>query len=263
MERGVWCLFRMAGQTEKPDEFFSRDTENLPFNADLSAKGWSLISSRGAGQRGWEPAQIDKEKVKSVVAETVKKYEAATVADVICQVKKEFSDIPDRTVTDVTTDLIHGGKLASYSGEPDQQEKPSDLMYGQGVIAAVVRPETILATPELITKRGWIKKQAEIFMLSGREGANRMFPLLGTIGSLYARGAKSTIRTLEMIDLEIPNGGRLHLTMENVPPEGMKTLDEFLEILGEIVAQGSGTELELEIEDPDDACLLIQKLKGI
>lgn len=260
--RGVWCLFRMTGQNEKPDKFFSQETGDIPFDIDLSEKGWGLITLQGASQRSWSPIGIDRAKVKTLVAETVKQFEAATVADVIHQVKEQFGEIPDRTVTEVTKDLIHDGKLAAYSGKPGQQEKPPDLIYGSGAIAPLVKAENILAMPATIAKRGWIKKKTETFMLSGREGAARIIPLLGTMGSLYVRGAKSAIRTLEMVDLEIPGGGRLHLTLENVPAEGMKKLDELLEILGETVRQGDRTEADLEIDDPDETCLLIQKLKG-
>ncbi|MDM8523907.1 DUF499 domain-containing protein [Desulfococcaceae bacterium HSG8] len=262
VSRGVWCLFRISDQNDRPSEFFSRDTGDVPFDIDLSGQGWSLIALQEANKRGWGSIGSDKDKIKTLVAETVKKYETATVADVISQVKARFGEVDDGTVMDVTSDLIRTGNLASYSGKTDQQEKPPDLAYGHGAITASVRTDHVLATPGTIAKRGWIKKESGTFMLSGQDGANRIIPLLGNMGSLYARGAKSAIRTLEMIDLVIPDGGRLHLTLENVSPEGMKKLDEFLEILGEIAEQGAGTEADLEIDDPDDTCLLIRKLKG-
>ncbi|MDM8550723.1 DUF499 domain-containing protein [Desulfobacterales bacterium HSG2] len=260
--QGVWCLFRMADQNAKPEAFFSRDTGDVPFDLDLSAEGWSLIILQGANQRGWGPLGFDREKVKTLISETVKNYEAATAADVILQVREHLGEVPDKAVMDITKDLIHSGKLAAYNGKPDQQEKPSDLIYGPGTIGIVVTADHVLAAPAAVAKRGWIKKTPERFILSGRDGANRIIPLLGSMGSLYARGAKSSIRTLEMVDLKIPNGGRLHLTLENVPPEGMKRLDEFLEILGELAEQGERTEADLEIEEPDETCILIRKLRN-
>ncbi len=258
---GVWCLFRMNDQGT-PSEFFSQNTGELPLDLNLHEKGWSLISSQGAIQRGWGPMGVDKEKVKRLVAETVKRYEAATLGDVIHQVREHLGEVPEGTVMEITKELIHGGKLATYSGEAGQQEKPADLTYGPGGITVAVTRENVVATPGTLAKRGWIKKTPQRFTLSGREGAERVIPLLGSLGSLYARGAKSAIRTLEMVDLNLPDGGRLHLTLENVPPQGMKRLDEFLEMLGEIIIQGENSEVDLEIEEPDERCLLIRKLRG-
>ena len=259
--RGGWCLFRMESRDTVPNEFFSQDTGDIPFDLNLSQEGWCLVSLQGAVQRRWGVAGIDKGRMRSVVAETVEKFETSSLEDVFSEVRAQLGEVPEATVTDAIRELIHNGKLASYTGRPEQQEKPPDLTCGHGSVPAEVGANQVLATPAIVAKRGWIRDVPGKFMLSGREGARRIVPLLGNIGSLYNRGAKSAIQTLEILDLEIPGGGRLHLTLENIPPEGMKKLDEFLEILGEISTKGDRTEAILEIEGPDDACLLIRKLR--
>jgi hypothetical protein len=52
--KGYWCLFDMGGSERvTPERFFSRETREVPFDIDLGAPGWSLVSAQGARQRGW------------------------------------------------------------------------------------------------------------------------------------------------------------------------------------------------------------------
>jgi hypothetical protein len=97
--------------------------------------------------------------------------------------------------------------------------------------------------------------------LSGTEGAQKLYPLLARLGSLYARGAQSTIKSLDLVDLDVRGGGRLRLSLENVPPEAMKQLGEFFETLVTVVQPSDATEAYVEIPDPDDQCLFLQALK--
>jgi hypothetical protein len=85
-------------------------------------------------------------------------------------------------------------------------------------------------------------------------------PLLARIGGLYARGARSRIDLLDLIDLSLPGGGTLRLSLNNVPPESMKQLGELFEVLAGITKAGEATEGYLEIANPSDACPLIREL---
>jgi hypothetical protein len=52
--KGHWCLFDMGGpERVTPERFYSRETGEVPFDADLNAAGWSLVTPQGAKQRGW------------------------------------------------------------------------------------------------------------------------------------------------------------------------------------------------------------------
>ena len=88
-----------------------------------------------------------------------------------------------------------------------------------------------------------------------------MVPLLSRIGSLYMRGARSTITSLDLVDLDISGGGRLRITLEGVPPEAIKRLGEFVEVLATVVQSGPNTEAFLEIREPDDQCPFLQALR--
>lgn len=260
IERGMWCLFRMQAESEQPDDFFSRDTGPLPMELDLSDPEWSLISQAKANQLGWGPVQIDREKVKSVLYETVTSNEAASVKKISEAVKNKLGDVPETEVSQMAVDFVRQGKLGLFTGKSDQKGKPADLKYGSGAFIPPPEKDQVLITPAAISKRGW-KKETQKFSLSGKDGADKIFPLLKSIGTLYSRGATSEIEILEFMDLEIPGGGKMRVSLEDVPPEAMQNLDEFFDILAHLLEKGPDTEVELTINDPDDNCLLIQKLK--
>jgi hypothetical protein len=260
IERGVWCLFRMKPGSEHPDDFFSRDTGPLPMEIDLSDPEWSLIAQQKANQLGWGPVKIDREKVKSVVYETVANNEAAPIKSIFDVVKDKMGDVPETDVSQAVGDLVRQGRLGLFSGSSDQEEKPADLKYGPGSFIPTPEKEQVLITPASISKRGW-KKDTQKFSLSGKKGANKIFPLLKSIGTLYSRGATSEIEILEFTDLEIPGGGKMRVSLEDVPPEAMKNLDEFFDLLGDLFSNGPDTEADLTVTDPDEDCLLLQKLK--
>jgi hypothetical protein len=63
------------------------------------------------------------------------------------------------------------------------------------------------------------------------------------------------------VDLELPGGGRLRLSLEHVPPASMQRLGELFEVLATVIQKGPNTEADLDIVDADDQCLLIQALR--
>jgi len=51
------------------------------------------------------------------------------------------------------------------------------------------------------------------------------------------------------------------ITLEDVSPEAMKTMDEFFDILKNTVSLGTETDISLEIKEIDEACLLVKQLR--
>ncbi|MBM4287978.1 MAG: ATP-binding protein [Deltaproteobacteria bacterium] len=262
IQRGVWAMFRLAtSESVSPEDFYSRDTEPVPFDVDLTDSGWSLISLAGANKRGWGPAVVDKEKVKEVIHKIVEADEALGVTQLLTKVVDSYGEVSEAAVLDELKSLVQTGKMAMYHGNTAQSQKPSDLLCGRGAPLIHVDKTHIVATPATVAKRGWLEAPPKAFTLSGTEGAKRLWPLLAKLGSFYSRGATSTIRSLDLVDLEISRGGRLRLILEDVPPEGMKALDELFEVLAHVAEIGAATEADLEIAEPDDTCLLVKELK--
>ena len=112
------------------------------------------------------------------------------------------------------------------------------------------------------SERGWLDVRSRGIRLSGNEGAQKLFPLLRRMGSLYTRsGATSTIDQLDVSDLKLPSGGTVRFALENATPADIKRLDELLQILCDTVKVTDATEADLLIGDPDENCALVKELK--
>jgi hypothetical protein len=261
--RGVWCLFRMgSAESVKPQEFCSRDTGDLPLELNFSAPGWSLVTPPGANQRGWAgPVQIDPAHVERWVASAIAAEGTAHVTRLVQNIAEQYGEVPETVILDALEKLRQTDRLLTYSGQPEQQEKPAELIHGAGALLHPVRKSDVVIAPAVAAKRGWISAQRQQFRLSGREGARTLLPLLSRLGSFYTRGARSPIALLELVDLEVHGGGRLRLSLENVSPAAMQQLGEFFETLATIIQPGDTAAADLEIDDPDDQCLLIRALK--
>lgn len=260
VENGTWCLFRM-GDLTSPEKFYSRDTEPIPLNVDLSSQDWSIITLAEAQKRNWGPQRIDTEKVKKVISEYVKSNEIVLAGESMQAVKEDYGDIPEDKNKECIVDLIRKGSMGVYTGTPGQTEKPGDLTFGKGAMVAVIHPDQVLVSAAEIGRRGWVEEGVETFVLTGREGADKIFPLLKRLSSIYNRGGKSHIDSLEMVDLELPNGGSATIKLEDVSPQDVHDLDEFFETIGGTLKKGENTEIDLEINEPEEGCSFIQELE--
>ncbi|MBW1954029.1 MAG: hypothetical protein JRI66_13285 [Deltaproteobacteria bacterium] len=262
VSRGVWCLFRLeTAESTKPEKFFSRDTGDLPFDLDLTQPGWSLVTLPGAIKRGWGPKAVDREKVKAVIYQEVAQAGAISIHQVQENVERKIGQVEPQIVQEVIKSQISKGQFGLFHGDPEQQEKPGDLTFGRGSFVPDLDPEAVIITPADLAKRGWLVQPPSVFTLSGREGAERLVPLLARIGTFYARGAKSSLNYLDIADLELPGGGKLRLSLENLTPEDMKNLEELFEVLGGLVKLGDTTLASLEIPEPEETCPFLQALK--
>jgi uncharacterized protein DUF499 len=261
--RGVWCLFRMgSAENVKPQAFFSRDTGELPLELDLDTPGWSLVTPQGANQRGWTgPVQVDPARIERWVASAIAEEETMYVTSLVQKLAEQHGDVPENAILEAVEKLRQADRLLTYSGQCEQQDRPVDLIHGPGALLRPVHKSDVIVAPAAAVKRGWISAQSRRFSLSGRQGAQTLLPLLPRLGSFYTRGARSPIAVLDLVDLAIRGGGRLRVSLENVPPEAMQQLGEFFETLATVIQPGDAAEADLVIDDPDDQCLLIQSLQ--
>ena len=140
-------------------------------------------------------------------------------------------------------------------------EKPDLLVTAETAATYLPQPNDVLVTPARAAELGWITERARTFKLSGKEGADKIIPLLRRLGSIYNRGANSVIEELDLFDVALPGGATLSIQLQQATPDTMKALGEFFEVLAGIVTKTDDTIADLVINDPDDACLLIQELK--
>jgi hypothetical protein len=261
--QGHWCLFRMGNAEDtRPAHCFSRETGALPLDLDLNEAGWSLVSTPGARQRGWlGTTTIDVATAERWVANAIAEERATYVSDLVQRVQQQHGEVPQPTLLEAVQHVVQAGRAMTFSGQPEQSSRPTDLVHGSSAMLHQVRPGDVIIAPAEASTRGWVTVPPNRFRLTGREGAAILLPLLRQLGGLYSRGARSTIAHLDLVDLDLPGGGRLRLSLEDVPPASMQRLGELFEVLTMVINAGSASEADLEIGDPDEQCLLIQALR--
>ena len=263
VEKGVWCVFRMGdGDDVKPAEFYHQENV-IPMGGDLAGDGYRLITIQGAKQRGWtESGKVEPSKVREDVLYTVARNSAATVRQVAEGLTEKHWEVASVDLDDAVVTLVRENRLYAVRGAQEQKEKP-DLIHGAAAALYNPQPGDILVTPAEAAQRGWVAGRRHSYSLAGREGAEKVLPLLRRLGSIYNKGAGSTIETLDLIDLKLPQGGTLRLQLNNATPASMKLLGELFELLDGVIEKDEHTEVYLDIADPDESCLLIRELKNI
>lgn len=260
---GVWAAYKMSETASDtvPVEFYSQK-KPLPFNVDIVSGGYSIMTVEGAKKRGWtEEDRVPNEKVADAVKTIMQNSGAATVKDVVGEVQRQYSNVDDEQVKDVVLEIVKNGRYGLYEGYASQTDKPEHVTTGFEAYGHTVDDDEVLVTKGTQSERGWLDNTINQLRIDGNDGAKKLFPLLKRIGSIYTRGATSTIESLDISDLSLPGGGTLRVAVENASPSDIKRLDEFFQILCEVSKVTEGTEAELVIENPDDKCSFIKALK--
>lgn len=265
VEHNIWCLFRMGdADSDRPTEIHHRDKGQVPININLSDAGWLLVTIQGATKRGWIGSTLDPKKVQQWVYDIVREQGAATSKGVAEQVVAQYGEVPEGAVYEALGKVVQEGKLMAFSGQPEQAQKPADLVTGGGAVMLHIQPDQALITRAKAAEKGWVGSAApdKGIKLTEAEVKAKVLPNLRTLGSLYQRGAKSAIDTLDIWDMEVAGGGRMRIALTDLTPESMKRLQEFFETVALVAKPGSDTGGELEIRHPEEECLLVQTLKG-
>lgn len=261
VQRNTWCLFRMGpAESTTPQDFFGRE-DDLPLDLDLSDEGWSLIRPEEANKRKWTgKAPVDLGRVQSWVREEVESKPVMTYAELGRVIREAHGEVADQIIADAVSRMLRDKVLNSYRGTPAQGEKP-ELIRGPKAVLYSPSDDDVIITNAEAAKRSWLGGGEEVFTLRDRAGAKKIVALLGRIGSLYNRGATSTIDDLDITGLELAHGGKLRISLRNAPPEDMKRLGELLEVLNGVVSLGPETVADLEIRELDDQCLFLKALQ--
>jgi len=262
--RGYWCLFRMTDEESTlPEAIYCRDTDALPLDLDLRGPGWSIVALTGARQRGWlgGKVEVDPARVEAWVGDVMKEQPASYVSEIIEKVVTAHGEVPEKDILIAVDNLVREERALSYTGKPDQENKPGQVTHGPAAILHSVSKDDVVVSPAEAARRGWVVVEKKVLLLQGTDTAKQLLPLLKRLGSMYARGAKSSLDILDLLDLRLPNGGRMRVLLQNVSPNDMKRLGELFEVLGDLVSAGEQTQGRIQITDPQDDCPLVQALK--
>jgi hypothetical protein len=186
---------------------------------------------------------------------------AAAAAAIAARVAEQHGEVAEPIVLQAIDQAVRDGLAMTYVGDPAQEAKPERLVHGSAATLHRVEPGDAVLTLAEAAKRGWVQGQEAGYRLTGAEAYRRLLPLLGQFGSLYNRGAKTTIDALDVSGLEIGDGGRLRILVEQASPAAMKRLGELFEVLAAVAKPGADTIVDFEVTAPDDSCLLIKALK--
>jgi hypothetical protein len=262
VQKDIWYVFRMNPTQDRPDELY-RSENVVPMSVNLLSGDYSLIKPQGAKQRGWmeEPKTVDIAEVQEELVHSVASGKLSTIQQVREHVDNTYGTVSDDEFTEIVTPLVKKQRLVAFREGSDSNEKP-ELIQGTEANLYLPKPDHRLITPDQAEEKGLITKRSAKFEIEGEEGARKLLPLLKRLGSLYNKGAKSTIDHMDLVDLQLPEGGTLRIELSDVSPASMKMLGELFEVLNGVVEKGNDTEAFLEINDPDEKCAFIQELKN-
>lgn len=261
VRKGMWCLFRMgSAESARPAEFYDREKGELPLEIDLT-KDYAIVTPDGARKRGWATDKgPDAAKVEVYVNQVAGESRIATVRHIVDSIRDKWGEVPVETVHEAIGKLVQRERLMTYKGTVDQEEKP-DLVTGSKASFHAVEEADVIVTPRKAAEKGWVAAKKEAFQLEGRQGAEILFPMLRKIGSLYARGATTTIDNLDLVELALPKGGTLRISLMDIPPPSMKDLAELLETVEGLAALGEHTEAYLTVKERGKACPFMTELE--
>ncbi|AVX21337.1 Protein of unknown function [Carboxydocella sporoproducens DSM 16521] len=260
VQKGVWCLFRMENENSWPAEFYDQETD-LPMSLNLSDPGYWIVTPQGANKRGWNREdRIDPEVLRRDIIYKIENNEPPTWEELNVLVTRQYGDGAQQQLQEEVVEMLKRGELL-VCRQTGSSTMPEIISGNTAIFYTPMSIDRIL-TPEQAQAKGLLDKQVkDKFTLRGKEGAEKIWPLLHRIGSIYNRGAKTKIDYLDLTDLTLPDGGTLRLELNNASPKTMKMLGELFEVLANVVSLGENTEVILEVEEPDESCLLMQELK--
>lgn len=259
VRHGAWCLFRMGeAESAKPDEFYTRETEDIPFSVNLASKGWSLVTSQGAKQRGWTLAdKPESAQIRKWVLAAVNEAGYGSVAEVTAKVERDHGRLSSQEIHKAVDDLVKAGHFYVHAPNANPNLDPHGLRGAQDWIMESVRPEYKVVTKPEAGKRGWVTAKSAAMQWSGNEARQKVLPRLKNLAQTYKTGGKSNIDYLEVSGLKLPNGGVLNIQLQNLRPDDIRALDELFDLALSLAAPSSETEVQLVINTPLPDCQLI------
>lgn len=258
--------WRLAGKideaTGRPQTFYDDENPDIPLDVNVE-KDHALVTVGGARKRNWgSSAELKPEEIKTIVSEVLNQSHAMRVAQAVEKTAAARDDVKETAAHEAIQELVVTEKLLVYRGDPDQKEKPENLQTGP--LAAHLEtsfPDAVAITKGEAARRGWLD-MAPNYLKIGNDEQEVVLALLKRFGSFYTRNASTTLRSLHLMNYEVPGSGRISVMIEDGSPETMKHLAELLSLMGEKITPTSGSQTLLHIDDPDPACPLVQEIKN-
>jgi len=260
--QGAWCLFRMGStDSEKPADFYARETGELPLQLDLADAGWSVVTPQGAKLRHWTAAdKPDATQIRKWVQEAMTQTHYCSVAELAESVAQSHGAVTVQDVGKAVDELVKAGSLYIHAPEKNPDLDPSVLRGAGDWVLETLGPDYRVVTKPEAATRGWVARKDETLALSGEQARKKVLPLIKRLASIYKTGGTSTIDYLEASGLKLPGGGRVTLQLHALKPEDVRALDELLDPAMALTTQDADTEVSLVISEPQAGCKLVAEL---
>lgn len=267
VKKGCWVIYKMSQHAEEtqPEEIY---TQEKPVSLEISLfnDGYSLMPVEKAKIRGWlDKDKVPNERVKTTLEEILQSNGDATVESLISAVQTKYNNVGENQVKGCLREMVNTSAYSVYNGQAGQTERP-EFIDSYDISFNDFEPTNVIITKDAVSERGWSTPFTANTLLSGisaKDTAKKIYPLLNKLSSWYTRGkAKTTITSLDFIELQLPSGGKLRIGFEQLTPKDIKELDEFFEILTHVAKLSDSTEAYIELDDTnDDSDELIKQLK--
>lgn len=261
VRQGSWCLYGKVNDSNQPEVFFDRE-HTIPLGLNLSDDSLGLVTLPGAKKRNWAiTTGIDVNQLRTSIINEVVGSRLLDIDELRNKLNLSSDENSQATFQDSLRTLVKAGRLIASHDNPADGSVPQ-LIHGSTAVMYTPQTGDILLTVEEARARGWYNEPASAFILRGTEAVNRFKGLLKRIGSIYNRGATTTIDSLDISGLRLPGGGELALELTNATPADLKALDELLEMVSQVSQWGEDSDVYLEIREPDAECPFMRELNS-
>lgn len=265
VKAGIWVVYQMSHDPtdSKPAQLYS-DRNELPMDIELLDSDWKLMSYDGVVKRHWlEEDKPANETIKNIITNILQDSGAATVAKIVYDVQSQLANAEEEQIRENLEDMLRMNDYGMYEGEENQAEQPSMVYTGLNANIQPMEEDSVIISRQAQAERGWFAgNQHNYLHKSGHDCANNVINTLKRIGSMYTRGeATSEVKLLDLIDLKLPGGGTMRVTINNAEAIDFKRLQEFFQDLTNCIRITEATEADVYIDNPDENCALVKKLK--
>ena len=105
------------------------------------------------------------------MAKAIAEEGATYVSQVMQRVQAQHGEAPQQTLLEAVQHVVQAGCAMTFEEQPEQSDRPPDLVSGTSALLHPVRPEDAVITPAEVSTRGWVTPPPDRFRLSVRDGA--------------------------------------------------------------------------------------------
>lgn len=263
--KGLWCLFGLheAGD-DKPSEFYTKKTGGVALGTEIMTGDYSLITIEGAKKRGWiGTKKADPEKIAHLIRNEVSAQKEVGYKTIVEKVASA-TGVQEEVVKSTIENMIRKKEFLMYSDGSSEDGKPTDLITGEKAEFETPTDDHVIISSSEAKNRDWIADtHGQNQFDFDREKAPQFMNLIKKAGSMYGKGAKTEFALMDLYGLELKSGGTIRVSLENISPESMKSLDELFGSLVNITKCGQETFFSIEVKNTANNCNFMSELEKI